>query len=125
MKYQMPERWWLFHYPFENGPSAPSLSQVSFFLREREINHNDLLLSCLQGYSASNGLIYLVLITNSQPGLPSPLTHSTTSTALIFPWMRMEGQDSSLSSRVRVGSTSNWFSSFLNSSQVGVGSLYD
>lgn len=52
----------------------------------KEISHNDLLelkAACLQGHSASNELIYLALITNSQLGLCAPLTHSTNRAALI------------------------------------------
>lgn len=52
----------------------------------KEISHNDLLelkAACLQGHSASNELIYLALITNSQLGLCAPSTHSTNRTALI------------------------------------------
>lgn len=52
----------------------------------KEISHNDLLelkAACLQGHSASNELIYLALITNSQLGLCAPSTHSTNRAALI------------------------------------------
>lgn len=52
----------------------------------KEISHNDLLelkAACLQGHSASNELIYLALITNSQLGLCAPPTHSTNRAALI------------------------------------------